>query len=243
MKRTRIYSLARVMLLIAFAVSVGAQFVGCSDSDQGVEKENQPPTVWLSSAPPEGSVEKYTIKMFWGGWDPDGEIAYYEYAITDNEGGAFNPDDTTGSDKWSKVYSNDSTFAFTADVLVDTLTEDLVTDFMRSHTFFIRAVDTEGLPSLSPAYRSFTAHTLSPEVIVSIPRQREKTPASMPPISTFRWKAVDYISDRISRQDPDSVSWILEPLGDHEDDWDETIHYIQNLPLDSPAWNKRGGWV
>ena len=243
MKRTRIYSLARVMLLIAFAVSVGAQFVGCSDSDQGVVKENQPPTVWLSSAPPEGSVEKYTIKMFWGGWDPDGEIAYYEYAVTDNEGGTFNPDDTTGSDKWSKVYSNDSTFAFTADVLVDTNTTDLATDFVRSHTFFIRAVDTEGLPSRSPAYRSFTAHTLSPEVKVSIPRRNQLTPASMPPISTYRWKATDYISDKLSKQDPDSVSWILEPLENHEDDWNKTIAYIQNLPLDSPDWNKRGGWV
>ncbi|MFH1754338.1 MAG: hypothetical protein ABIA59_01430, partial [Candidatus Latescibacterota bacterium] len=93
-----------VLLLPLLFVAFG---FGCSE-DLGVPKDNQSPTVWLSSAPPEGSTSKYTIQLFWGGWDPDGEVRYYEYAVTDNDSGFFNPADTTGRDKWHKVFSNDS---------------------------------------------------------------------------------------------------------------------------------------
>jgi hypothetical protein len=178
--------------------------------------------------------------MFWGGWDPDGEISHYEFCITDNEGSSFDPADTVGPDKWHRVYSNDSTFSFTADALVDTNTTELVTDFMRSHTFFIRAVDMEGLPSQKPVYRSFTAHTLSPRVEIEIPRRTGFNPAQVPPITTFRWTATDYISDLRLSQEPDSVSYILEPLAKHNNSWNETIAWIRDLPVDSPEW---GDWV
>ena len=42
--------------------------------------------------------------------------------------------------------------------------------FTRSHTFFIRAVDEQGLRSREPAYRSFTSRTISPEVRITVPR-------------------------------------------------------------------------
>jgi len=228
------------MVLFAFAVAVGSQLNGCSDPG-GELKENQAPTVWLSSAPPEGSVESYTIQMFWGGWDPDGEIQHYEYCITDNVGGTFDPQDTTSTDDfdpWNTVYSNDSTFSFSADVLEDTNTTVLTADFTRNHTFFIRAVDRGGLPSRQPAYRSFTAHTLSPKVEISVPRRVGKNPAQVPGITTFRWKATDYISDLLSPQEPDSVSYLLEPIGLHNDDWNETIAWIRGLSVDAPEWGE-----
>lgn len=237
-KSNRIIS--RVTLLVAGALFFAAQLTGCSDSDVGELKKNQPPTVWLSSAPPEGSVEKYTINMYWGGWDPDGQLSYFEYCITDNEGGSFNPADTMGAENWDKVYANDSTFSFTADVLVDTNTTDLVTDFERSHTFFIRAVDSDGLASIRPAYRSFTAYTLSPSVHILVPRRVGLNPAQVPPITTYRWIAEDYISDALSKQEPDSVSYLLESVQLHEDDWAKTIAWIRDLPVDSPRW---GDWV
>jgi hypothetical protein len=236
MRRTGFNLLSRVTLVIAFAAVVSAQLIGCSEPG-GELHENQSPTVWLSSAPPEGSVESYTIKMFWGGWDPDGEIAYYEYCITDNLGGSFDPADTTGPDRWDRVYSNDSTFSFTADVLVDSIPPDY--GFAGTHTFFIRAIDTEGLASVAPAYRSFTAFTLAPEVDIQIPVKNQLNPAEVPPITTFRWDAVDFISNRMQRQDPDSVTFLLEPIGNHNDDWMETLSWLRNLAVDAPEW---GGW-
>ena len=131
---------------------------GCAD-DQfvGTDRSNEPPQVWLSSAPPEGSVSEYTLHLYWGGWDPDGEISHYEWVVTNNEGGVFDPADTTGAGKWRRVYSNDSTFTFTADLLADSSQTDpenlTPVDFVRTHTFFIRSVDDKGLASVKPAYR------------------------------------------------------------------------------------------
>jgi hypothetical protein len=231
-------NLIKVTILTGVITAVGWQLSGCSYPGGDI-KENQPPTVWLSGAPPSGTVESYTIRMFWGGWDPDGEIRHYEYCITNNEGAAFDPADTVGPDKWHKVRSNDSTFSFTADELVDTNTTVLASDFVRSHTFFIRAVDMEGLPSRKPEYRSFTAHTLSPEVEIEIPQRNRFNPAQVPPITTFRWSGTDYISDLRLSQDPDSVSYLLEPLGNHDNDFNKTIDWIRGLPVNSPAW---GDW-
>jgi len=240
MKYERLNGIGKLVLLAVCVFAIGVQLAGCSDSDQGEFKENQPPTVWLSSAPPEGSVEKYVVKMFWGGWDPDGEISYYEFCITDNEGGTFDPADTVGADSWHTVYSNDSTFTFSADQLVDTNTTDPAADFVRSHTFFIRSVDRRGLASRQPAYRSFTAHTLSPEISIIVPTQVQLNPANIPAIATYRWEATDYISDKNTKQDPDSVSWILEPLKTHNDDWRETFDWVRDLAVDAPEW---GDWV
>src|SRR5512139_3644098 len=158
------------MTRIAIATAATSVFfVACSDGVRGVRTENQAPTVWLSAGPPEGATSTYRVELFWGGWDPDGEIRGYEYIITDNDG-TFNPADTVGV-PWKPVAGNDSTFTFSADEPVDTLRADptrQVAEFTRSHTFFIRAVDQQQKRS-APAYRSFTAFTLSPEVKIRVP--------------------------------------------------------------------------
>jgi hypothetical protein len=225
-------------LLIIVLVAFG---LGCSKPSD-VKNANQPPTVWLSSAPPEGSMSKYTIQMFWGGWDPDGEIQYYEYAITDNDTGFFDPADTTGIDNWHKVFSNDSLFTFTADEVADSSdiggTMEPI-EFVRSHTFFIRAVDEEGKASTTPAYRSFTARTLSPEITITIPVYNGLNPALVPPVTTISWIAKDYVDNVRVSQDPDFVRWILVPRLENDVDWQKTLRYIRQNP-DAPEWSD---WV
>ena len=216
--------------LLAMLVPLAVQLGGCTTTErEGERVENQPPRVWLSSAPPEGTTEKNTIRMFWGGWDPDGEIGFYEYRITDNEGNTFVPADTAGP--WTPVYGNDSTFTFSADQAADsTNNSKTVAEFLRSHTFFIRAVDEEGLRSVEPVHRSFTARTLSPRVIVDIPRRNNLNPASVPPISTFRWTAVDFVSDLLSPQAPDSVQYALVSTTEFDEKWEDTINYLRKDP-------------
>lgn len=216
------------VLLALVALTVLIALAGCAKDSGGEHVENLPPKVWLSSAPPEGNSTKYRIQLFWGGWDPDGEIAYYEYAITDNQGGTFSPDDTTGADKWHKVVANDSVFTFSADILADSNTTSLVSRFERSHTFFIRAVDEQGLSSSEPAYRSFTAWTLSPEITITVPRSAGLTPALVPSIATYRWSARDFINSEMEIQDPDSVRWILHPITGS--DFVGGVDYIRKHP-------------
>ncbi|UCG52269.1 MAG: hypothetical protein JSW58_01560 [Candidatus Latescibacterota bacterium] len=226
---------------ISFVFLLGASIFGCtSDKLEGPGKENQAPTVWLSAAPPEGTVSGYTLHLYWGGWDPDGEIAYYEYAITDNEGGVFDPADTTGSDKWFPVFRNESIFTFTADQLADSAGTDFTRmnplDYIRSHSFFIRAVDDEGLATKIPAYRSFTSRTLSPIVDVLVPTSSGLNPAQVPPITTFRWVGRDYVGTLRETQEPDSVRWIIVSTELFDKSWNATIRYVRENP-DAPQWS------
>jgi len=217
--------------------------IGCSDDLSHGTYKNKPPTVWIEAAPPEGSLSSYRIEISWGGWDPDGRIDHFEYCITNNNG-SFDPADTTGTDKWEHTGKTSDVFVFSADQLVDSIADDQVEEFRRSHTFFIRSVDNEGLPSTSSAYRSFTAYTLSPSVDIISPKRRVFNPANVPPVSTFRWIARDFMDYGLAGQDPDSVSWLLESLSNHNDDWNDAIEWVRNLPVDDPAWNRDGGgWV
>ncbi len=231
-------SKSNLLLIMTLFLALSSLGSGCSE-DMGVMKENKPPTVWLSSAPPEGSLTQYSIHLFWGGWDPDGEIQYYEYAITDNETGVFEPADTTGRDKWHKVFSNDSIFTFTADLVADSNQVRPPMQsiyFTRSHTFLIRAVDEQGLASIRPSYRSFTARTLSPIVQIRIPVYTGFNPALVPPITRFSWEATDYVDDFLSSQEPDSVRWILLDVELFNDSYSAALQYIRQNP-DAEEWH------
>lgn len=222
-------------LFIFALLGLAAAVAACStDGVEGEHKANEPPTVWLSAGPPEGSTGTYRIQMFWGGWDPDGEIKGYEYLVSNNKG-TFQPSDTVGV-PWRPVVGNDSTFTFSADIPVDSVHADQtkqVDVFMRSHTFFIRAIDQEGLRSRQPAYRSFTSRTLSPEVHIQRPPVIKLNPASVPQISTFRWKAIDWVDDKTVSQDPDSVQYALAPVPVSDGaNYDPTIDKLRKGLLD-----------
>jgi hypothetical protein len=151
--------------LLVCTILLVALLPGCApDKLAGTVVDNRPPEVWLSIAPPERSTVVYQVHIYWGGFDPDGKISHYEFAITNNETGVFDPADTTGADKWHSTQSKDSVFTFTADTISDSSSVDfdkmLPYEFERPHTFFIRSVDERGACS-SVKYRSFTARNLS----------------------------------------------------------------------------------
>ncbi|MCK4774480.1 MAG: hypothetical protein KAT30_06830, partial [Candidatus Krumholzibacteria bacterium] len=241
MSRSRPRWLPHATFISFFIILIASPFSGCSEfgDEDASSLKNTPPTIWLDGGPPEGAVAVYKIEFTWGGFDPDGEITHFEYCITDNDG-AFDPADTAGSDRWTSTTETRDTFIFSADIPVDSVLDDQVEEFRRSHTFFIRSVDDLGAVSRESAYRSFTARTLSPEVIIVRPRYLPDNISVVPPISNFIWLARDYVDDYMMPQDPESVSWILERTTHHNDDWIETLEWIRDLPVDSDEW---GEWV
>ena len=50
---------------------------GCEKS-LGERAANLPPETTLSYSPGVGDTANYRVRMNWFGWDPDGEIAYFE---------------------------------------------------------------------------------------------------------------------------------------------------------------------
>ncbi len=221
------------LIMILGVVAIGA----CSESGGGEKYANQAPQVWLSAAPPEGSVGTYTVKLYWGGWDPDGEISNYEYLITDNVTGVFDPADLENG-VWNPVLSNDSTFTFSADSLLNADSNRQASEFIRSHTFFIRAVDEQGARS-EYAYRSFTSRTLSPEVVIDVPKATGGAAADVPPIATFRWRATDYVDDLNTKQDPESVQYVLKSTAPFGGDFAKTLTYLRSRES-LPDWSD---WV
>jgi hypothetical protein len=200
-----IYSALVVLALFSF-------FLGCEKTFIGPAEQNKAPEVWLSSGPVEGDTTGYQVHFYWGGWDPDGEVAKYEFDVVDGDPYGFDPQDTTGLDKWLTTTVHDSVFRVsTSDTFRKVIIDgDLYTRYDKTHTFFIRAVDVEGKRS-EAVYRSFTAWTLSPIVTITVPvapKNPEINLQSLGKVVNFQWKGVDPIDSPDNTQDPDSIRYL-----------------------------------
>jgi hypothetical protein len=186
---------------------------------------NQAPTVWLAADPPQGSAGTYSIRLYWGGTDPDGKVAHYEYLIIDDVTGLFDPANITDT-TWTPISSNESTFEFVEPSLAGGPTAAATP----THTFVIRAVDNEMLPTPTSAYISFTAQSLLPRVRITVPSPGlGLTPAAVPPVSTFEW------SEDPLYLEPDSVQWALVSIVPFSGSYSTTISYLRS-PASASAW-------
>lgn len=195
--RARLYGPGLCLALLVAA--------SCAENEfQGTMIRNRPPETWITSGPLEGSTTGSEIKIYWGGHDSDGEIARFEYVMTNNGSGGMSPQDTAGSDKWTRVSFHEQRFHVSADQPDPSRPNS--NKFQRSHTFFVRAVDKQGLADPTPAYRSFTATTQAPEVRILGPvNPRPADIQPIPPHILFRWEATDENPD-----DPaDSTRYVL----------------------------------
>ncbi len=138
-------------LLLFFTLAISA----CTNSFfTGPENINKPPEIWLTSGPVEGDTLFYKIHFYWSGWDPDGEIAWFELAVADG-----NPVDTTGVESWTRTLKHDSVMTFSADTNPTPYhMNDFFTRYDKTHTLYIRSVDLEGKRS-EVVTRSFAAWT------------------------------------------------------------------------------------
>jgi len=208
----------------------------------GERQTNRKPEVWLSSGPVEGDTTGYQIHFYWGGWDPDGEVDHYEFVVSDGDPFGFNPDDTTGVDKWYKTTAHDSVIRVTADIFVrdTTFNYSEYSYYDRTHTFFIRAVDKNGARS-DVQYRSFTAWTLAPVVNLEKPAGLEGLKVLNRVIS-FSWRAKDPIDSPNNVKDPDSIRYLLTMVLDtaQTPNWDIVEDLNRNPMKYEHLWSK---WV
>ena len=203
MRRT----LSRVAILaLAAALAI---LLGCGeDSFVGAARHNRPPTIRMTSGPPEGDTTSYRINFSWIGNDPDGKVDHYEFAICDGAPLGFNHADTVGLDKWRKTLRTDSIFSFSTDTYDQKLT-DVYGWYHKVHTFFVRAVDDGGARS-DAEYRSFTAKNISPFVNIDGPRNPFPSQIqTLPPIIIFRWSGYDPIDTPWRTQDVDSIRYFV----------------------------------
>ncbi len=139
MTRRRLVHLA--LLLLVFATAYLLQ-LGCEGIEIPEPDKNKEPETELTGAPAESSAAFYRVHLFWKGFDSDGMIQGFEYAL----------DDTTREELWVFTNKTDSLFVF------NTATDESQLQ-IRDHRFFVRAIDNQGKEDPSPSSISFLAQT------------------------------------------------------------------------------------
>jgi hypothetical protein len=128
-------------LLVLASLNIG----GCSSKDlPGVLVANQRPTVELTNAPATPDSARpyfYAYKVNWSGNDPDGRIAYYEYAVDPPHVVVYDTSLCNNGDScWVRTEKNEETVFFRASQ-PDTIIGNRPPTASDPHVFVIRAVD------------------------------------------------------------------------------------------------------
>ena len=190
-----------------------AMLFGCSEDVYiGDLEVNQQPQVHLTNGPVEGDTVSYQVHFYWLGYDEDGRVDYYEVALSEGNPIGFDPADTTGIDKWTKIYSTDTLLIVEASDYDTTVTINfsLYGLYDKTHTFFLRSVDNRGMRS-EVVSRSFTAFTLAPTVLITFPTN--PSPGSGQFLAnrvTFFWKGKDPIDSPWNYQEVESVRYFCK---------------------------------
>jgi len=142
-------------LVLAFLVISSWLLPGCSER-KGMPIPNKPPGAELTHGPLEGSWESYTVEFHWRGWDSDGVVDHFLWAI----------DDTASERAWKLTYLTHGVFRFRSDAKVEADTSV----FSGYHTFYLRTVDDDGALS-EPSHLSFNSTTFAPYSELEVPDQ------------------------------------------------------------------------
>jgi len=170
--------LTPLYLLVALAAALA---VGCDTKPKVVvQKTNQRPTVELTSAPfNDGSAYFYAYRLNWSGYDPDGRVVKYVYAIDP-------PSNVIAAD-WVETEKNEQILFFTATVPDSSAPRSRAIDF---HTFAIRAIDDAG-DSSDVVRRSFFSFTTAPTVNILSPLPRALINVGLSPAVRINWSGTD----------------------------------------------------
>jgi hypothetical protein len=188
-------TLLRIVPALSLAL-VAALFAGCGkDAETGPKPVKQAPETELTYAPLEGDTSGYRVRLFWNGFDKDGEVIQFRYAIDD---------DTLETDKskWKATAGKDTTLL----LLVDPVKE------IRGHVFWVAAEDNEGQIDATPAKRFFSTKTLPP--FSEITRGPSAFNPLIGPNFTFEWEGIDPDGGETGGRAPvDSFEYLLLLMG------------------------------
>ena len=158
---------------------------GCSKT-RDVFAPNMAPEVRLTAAPVASSdLAFYAVRMNWVGFDPDGRVDYFLYAIDPPDPGS-PPADGQPDSIWQRTSKNEDTFFFRA-TTGDSLGAGPSTDY---HTFAIAAVDNHSTVSTA-TWRSFTSFTIAPFTFIEEPAPNLFFPPFVTPTVRIRWRGLD----------------------------------------------------
>lgn len=129
-------------------LAAAAVFIGLSscrrEAPDNVDR-NRAPETYITKAPAESSLSYYRVHFYWGGADPDGEIAYYEVAVADSN--RIPGQDTDEGTGYTRTLATDSIFTLAASPPVE---QQII-----GKRLYVRAFDNEGKFDPTPARAYF----------------------------------------------------------------------------------------
>ncbi|HET9940602.1 MAG TPA: hypothetical protein VFR25_05840 [Candidatus Eisenbacteria bacterium] len=187
----------RFMVLTGLAAAVlGLLYLtGCGDKvTPPPPHQDTNPETELTYAPLPGDTTAFRVHFYWNGYDKDGEVISFSFAV--------DADTLKDPKDWPTTTSKDTTLLF----LVDPVRE------VRQHVFKVAARDNDGQWDQSPAFRFFSAKTLPPTSLI------KRGPAAFNPIVgpnfTFEWEGIDPDGSETGGKTPvDSFEYVLLLIG------------------------------
>lgn len=160
-----------VKVALWFALS-GAVLVGCAKDTTGPKPRSLAPETELTYAPLQGDTTGFRVHLYWNGYDRDGEVTRFRYAIDS---------DTLEIDiaKWKLTASRDTTLLLLVGPLGD----------VRGHVFWVSAEDNDGNIDPTPAKRYFSTKTIAP--FSNIVRGPGAFNPAVPPNFRIEWEGTD----------------------------------------------------
>jgi hypothetical protein len=151
------------LALLIFAGAL-ALLAGCDGGPSPTQLMNQPPTVRLTAAPVselKSDSVFYAYRINWVGYDPDGRVDYFMYAIDP-------PSVDVVDSTWTRTTLNEQFLLFRARNPDNINTTGGSSTADESHVFAIVAVDNSGKMSV-PISRAFFTYTIAPVVEMTDP--------------------------------------------------------------------------
>lgn len=156
--------------------------------------DGQTPQTELTYAPVQFDTTSFRVHLFWNGFDDDGEVIRFHYAV---DGDSLRP-----LTEWTTTSAKETTLVFTVDPVRE----------VKLHVFQIAAEDNDGRIDPTPASRAFSVTTKPPSSrIVSGPGSFNPT---IGPSFTFGWSGSDPDGSPAGKSAPvDSFQYLLLRVG------------------------------
>ncbi|HEX7078820.1 MAG TPA: hypothetical protein VF363_10375 [Candidatus Eisenbacteria bacterium] len=228
-----------IVLLLALAL---AGLAGCAKSVKpGKPPQPLSPETQITYAPLQGDTASFRVHFYWSGWDKDGEVVRFRWAV--------DADTIKDEHDWHSTTSKDTTLLF----LVDPVKE------IQGHVFWVAAEDNDGHIDSTPAKRFFSAKTIPPTS--KIDRGPDGKGLPIGPNFTFEWSGIDPDGGETGGSAPvDSFEYLLlqvrgiadtntPPTHDPLPDFDEKVYLglineaTGRTLLDRPAPGRHSDWA
>ncbi len=221
----------RIIVGLAAALILAA-WVGCGKKITPPETPPlQNPETELTYAPLEGDTSTFRVHFFWNGYDNDGEVVRFRYAL--------DADTANSPSTWTATTSKDTTLLFQVDPVTD----------IRGHVFWVAAEDNDGRFDLTPAKRFFSAKTLPPTSRIT--NGISGSGSFVGPNFTFEWEGIDPDGSETGGPAPvDSFEYLLLQIGTRAagdsvplPSWDPIVYQnIINASNGPQLIDPYGGW-